>query len=334
MLHIALVGAGYIGQNHIAALKSMEDAKIVAVICRGATHGAQVAEQVGGECRHYTTLAAALLEKHIDIVDICTPTYLHEQYAIEAAQAKCHVLCEKPVTLTMESFERMIAACEKNNTRFMVAQVARWWPEFMTIKEQVDAGKLGKIHMIYEKRIAQHPQWSTWHRDPEKSGGGLYDMNVHDIDYLYTLFGMPTQVYAHGWKSESGCWNHVIANLSWSSGVKAVCETSLEMTGNFPFSIEFRGTGDLGTIHYALTAGMNINDGERGSSLVWYPAGSEEVVPVQVEQTDMFAGEIRGFLDAIENGTPMPVMPEQSRDVLKIVLAMKDSLENNTIVQF
>ncbi|MBS1449680.1 MAG: Gfo/Idh/MocA family oxidoreductase [Oscillospiraceae bacterium] len=333
MYRVALIGAGYIGQNHIAAFRSMEDAKITAIICRNAEHGRRVAAEVGGACGYYPTLAEALTAGKIDIVDICTPTNLHEQYTIEAAKAGCHVLCEKPVTFTVESFDRMYAACRQAGVTFMVAQVARWWPEFMTMKQMIDDGALGNIHMIYEKRICQHPTWSTWHRDPSVSGGGLYDLNIHDIDYLYTLFGMPQSVYAIGWKSPTGCWNHVVTNLIWESGVKAVCETSLEMTGNFPFSIEFRGVGDKGTINYALTAGVNINDGEKGSNLMWYPAGEEATVPMQVEQTDMFAGEIRGFLDGIADASRLPVTAEQVRNVLRIITATKQSLEENRLVR-
>lgn len=332
MFHIAIVGAGYIGQNHIAAYKARSDAKVVAIICRSAEHGAQVVKQVGDGCRHYTSLDAALAENQIDIVDVCTPTNMHEPYVIQAAEAKCHVLCEKPVTFTLESFDRMYNACKKNGVYFMVAQVARWWPEFITIKNYMDEGKLGDVHMIYEKRICQHPNWSTWHRNPDVSGGGLYDLGVHDIDYLYTLFGTPTHVYANGWKSPTGCWNHVVSNFTWAGGQKAVLENSLEMTGNYPFSIQFRGTGDKGTIEYSLTAGVNINDGEMGSNLIWYPADSEDVVPVSVEQTDMFLGEIGEFLDAVGAGTTVPVTPEASRDVLKIVLAIKESLETGKVI--
>jgi len=332
MFHVAIIGAGYIGQNHIAAYRAMNDVEITAVICRGEEHGKKLVAEIGGACRHFTTFDEALAGAQVDLVDVCTPTNFHEQYVVQAAKAKRHVLCEKPVTFELDSFDRMYGACRENGVYFMVAQVARWWPEFMEIKKYIDGGKLGDIHMIYEKRICQHPTWSTWHRNPAASGGGLYDLNVHDIDYLYTLFGMPSAVYANGWKSGTGCWNHVVSNLTWPNGAKAVCETSLEMTGNFPFSIEFRGTGDKGTIDYAMTAGLNINDGNKGSNLVWYPAGSEEVVPVQVEQTDMFAGEIRGFLDAVKNGTEVPVTPAQSRDVLRIVLAVRESLEKQTIV--
>ena len=331
MFRVAIVGMGYIAQNHIAAMKTVEDVEIVAVISRSAEKGAKAAAELG--CKHYTTLDEALEREELNVVDVCVPTYLHEKYVVQAAKAGCHVLCEKPVTFELDSLDRMIAACEQSGVRFMVAQVARWWPEFMTVKEYIDQKKLGDIHMIYEKRCCQHPTWATWHRDPAKSGGGLYDLNVHDIDYLYSLFGKPSRVYAIGWKSPTGCWNHVCASLEWDCGAKAICETSLEMTGAWPFSIELRATGDKGTIDYALTAGVNINDGERGSNLNWYPTEDGEVHPLQVEQTDMFAGEINEFFSAIREGRPAVVTPQDSRNVLEIVVAMRKSLEEGCVVK-
>lgn len=332
MLKIAIVGGGYISQNHIGAYKAMTDVQVAAVICRNQEHGETVCRETGENCHYYATLEAAAAAEKIDVVDICTPTSTHEDYVVRAAKLKCHVICEKPVTFDLESFDRMYQACRENHVLFMVAQVARWWPEFLAIKEAVTQGKLGNIHMIYEKRICQHPAWSTWHRDPAISGRGLYDLNVHDIDFLYSLLGMPSKIYANGWKSPTGCWNHVVTNLTWSSGEKAVCETSLEMTGNYPFSIEFRGTGDAGTLCYSMTAGMNINDGDRGCDFMWYPANQEEVCPIEVEQTDMFAGELRGFLEAVMHKGKVPVTPEESREVLKIVLAIKKSLEEGIVI--
>ena len=333
MLNIAIVGAGYIGQNHIAAYKAREDVSVVAIICRNAERGNEVAAQVGGECKHFASLEAALAEKKIDIVDICTPTNLHEEYAVKAANAKCHVLCEKPVTFDVESFDRMAGACKENGVKFMVAQVVRWAPEYMEIKKYLDEGKVGDVHMVYAKRICQHPTWSTWHRKPEVSGGGLYDLGVHDIDYLYSVFGLPVSVYSSGWKSSTGCWNHVVTNFVWAGGQKAVLESSLEMTGNFPFSATFRCTGDKGTLCYDLVAGVNINDGDMGTNLIWYPADTGETVPVVVEGADMFAGEIGAFVEAVKNDTPTPIAPEESRDVLRMVVAMKQSLETGEVVK-
>lgn len=333
MLKIAVIGTGYIGLAHIEAYKSIPDAEVVAIVDNSEERALKAVEKVGNDgCSYYSTLEEAVAAKQVDIVDICLPTNLHEEFVLKAANAKCHVLCEKPVTFTLESFDRMVAACRENGVMFMVAQVARWWPEFITIKDYIKQGKLGDIHMIYEKRLAQHPNWTAWHRKPEISGGGLYDMNIHDIDFLYSLFGMPSRVYATGWKSMTGCWNHIITNMTWPNGTQAVCEISLEMTGNFPFSIEFRGTGDKGTLMYNLEAGHNIKDGDRGSNFTWFPADQTEVETLVSEQKDMFAAEISEFVEAVRNKSEVPVTPAQSRQVLEIILATKKSLEEGVIV--
>lgn len=332
MLNVLVVGGGYIGLSHIAAYKTLADAKLVGVVDMNGEVGAKAAKEA--ECKHYSTLDDALAAEKVDLVDVCVPTFLHEEFVVKAANAKCHVLCEKPVTFTLESYDRMVNACKENNVRFMVGQVARWWPEFTVIKDYFDQDKLGKIHMIYEKRLAQHPNWATWHRDPEKSGGGLYDMNIHDIDFLYSIFGMPKRIYAIGWKSPSGCWNHVSTSLTWADGTQAICETSLEMTGNYPFSIQFRGSGDKGTIEYALAAGFNIKDDEGGSNFMFYPVGQEKAVELDAEQTDMFAQELSAYLSAIINDKPTPIPPEQSREVLEIILATQRSLEEGIVVEF
>ena len=183
MLNVAVIGTGFVGLAHIEAYKSVPDAEVVAIIDNNEEKAIKAAEAAGGcNCSYYATLEEAMAEKRIDIADVCLPTSLHEDFVVKAANAKCHVLCEKPVTFTLESFDRMVKACNDNNVTFMVAQVARWWPEFITIKDYIKQGKLGDIHMIYEKRLAQHPNWAAWHRKPEVSGGGLYDMNIHDIE--------------------------------------------------------------------------------------------------------------------------------------------------------
>lgn len=331
MFNIAVVGSGFIGTSHIEAYKKLPNANITAVIDVNAEIGKKVASESG--CAYFATLEEAIAGAEIDVVDVCLPTIFHEQFVVAAANAKKHVLCEKPVTFTAESLQNMLAAAKAAGVYFMVGQVGRWWSEFEVIKEYIDAGKLGAPHMIYEKRLAQHPGWTQWHRDPKVSGGGLYDMNIHDIDFLYTLYGKPVKVYATGWKSQSGCWNHVCTNITWASGVQAVCETSLEMTGAFPFSIEFRGTGDDGTLCYSFTAGHNIKDGDVGGGFVWYDAKSEQPEVLSAEPKDMFVGELSDFLAAIERGTEAPVKIQDTIDVLDITLAIKKSLEEGVIVE-
>ena len=330
MFHVAMIGSGFIAKQHALAYQALPETRLAAIINPNPETAKKVAKEFS--CKYYATLDEAFKDQKFDIVDVCVPTYLHEQYVLQAAKAGCHVLCEKPVTFTLESFDRMTAACREAGVRFMVAQVARWWPEFVSIKNQLQNGKLGKVQMIYEKRLCQLPVWTVWHRDPQKSGGGLYDMNIHDIDFLVSIYGKPRSVYAIGWKTELGCWMHVVSSLVWPDGVKAVVETCLEMPGPWPFSIEFRGSGEKGTLHYALQAGVNITDGEQGSNFVWYPAGEDQPQPLHAEKRDMFKDEIEEFINAIRENSQTAVTQAQSREVLEVILATRRSLEEGIAV--
>ena len=330
MLRVAIIGSGFMGKQHAQVFKGLPQTELVAIINPNPKNAGPLAEEMG--CRYYPSLKDAMKEGPIDLVDVCAPTFLHEQYVIEAAEAKCHVLCEKPVTFTLESFDRMVAACQKNGVKFMVAQVARWWPEFIDIKRRLLGNELGPIHMIYEKRLCQLPPWATWHKDPAKSGGGLYDLNIHDIDFLVHIYGRPESVFAAGRKAEEGAWMYVVTNLRWPCGTKATVETCIDMPGPWPFSIEFRGAGDKGTLHYNLQAGVNIKDGAQNSNYTWYPAGEEHPMPLTVEQNDMFRDEITEFVDAIQNDREPVVTLQESRLVLEVILATLKSLEEGKVV--
>ena len=332
MLHVAIIGSGFMGKQHGLAYHALpESTKLAAIVNPNPKNAQPLAKELG--CAYYPSLKDALKDTKIDMVDVCVPTYLHERYVLEAAAEGCHVLCEKPVTFTLESFDRMVKACEDNKVRFMVAQVARWWPEFIDIRKRLENDELGRIHMIYEKRLCQLPVWATWHKDPAKSGGGLYDLNIHDIDFLVSVYGRPESVYASGRRAEGGCWMYVVTNLAWPGGVKATVETCLDMPGPWPFSIEFRGAGDKGTLHYNLQAGVNIRDGEAHSNYTWYPAGAQAPEELTAEQGDMFASEIAAFADAVIHNKKLPVPLEESRLVLEVVLATLRSLEGGGIIR-
>lgn len=329
-LHIAIIGSGYIGDCHISAYKAMDAgfARVTAVVDLNPTAGQKAAQEAG--CSWFATLEEAVAQVPVDVVDICVPTFLHETFALKAAALGKHVFCEKPVTLTLESFDRMDQACRSARVNFMTGQVVRFTPEFVKLRELVESGTLGNLHMLSEKRLAQHPAWTTWHRDPEKSGGGLFDLNTHDIDFIYSLFGLPRWVSAVGWKSKTGCWNHVVTTLQWET-FQAVCETSLEMTGDFPFTLGVRIAGDGGTADYRSTAGINIKETPAVKSFLLYPAGAPLEV-VEVSQWDPFQKELEAFLESVVEGSEIPIPPLQTREVLRILLATKESLETQKII--
>ncbi len=331
MLNIAVIGAGYIGLMHAVAAQFSEKVNLIAITERNEEVGRAAAEKYG--CKWYADTEEMLKNEEIDIVDICLPTFLHEEYALLAAKYKKHILCEKPVALSVEKFDRMTAAAREAGVFMMVAQVVRFWDEYAEIKRRYDAGEFGKIKMAYAARLAQHPTWTAWMRNPEMSGGGLYDLHTHDIDYLRYLFGEVEAVYAVGYKNDSGCWNHVVSNLIFKNGVKAVAEGAYEMTENYPFKMYFRVTGDALTAEYDMRAGLNIKDGDGTRSLLICKTGEEAVAVSKESYKDPYQEEIEYFAECIENGTePEKVPLYESREVLQILSAINESLETGEVV--
>ena len=226
MVHVAIIGAGFMGKTHLTAYKAMNNAKVTAVCDLNETQGRALAEEAG--CAWYADGDEMLRTARVDAVDICLPTFLHEQYALLAAKYKKHILCEKPVTLSLESLDRMLRAAEEAGVQFAVGQAVRFWPEYVKAKELYDSGALGTVKYARASRLSVHPAWSEWYRKPENSGGGLFDLHLHDIDYLCYIFGRVKQVYAVGRKNDVGCWNHVASSLTFENGVQATAEGIIE----------------------------------------------------------------------------------------------------------
>lgn len=148
------------GRTHVTAYKAMPNAKVTAVCDLNEKQGKDLAEFAG--CDWYNDGESMLNTVDIDVVDICLPTFLHEQYVLLAAGHKKHVICEKPVTLSLESLDRMIAATKEAGVQFAVGQVVRFWPEYVRAKEMAETGKLGTIKYARASRLSEHPAWSEW----------------------------------------------------------------------------------------------------------------------------------------------------------------------------
>ena len=140
MLKVALVGVGGISGAHIPAWDEMENAELVA-LCDIRPERMEQYESK----RHYTDFEDMLNNEEIDILDICLPTYLHADYAVKAMERGIHVICEKPISMKEEDIDRVYNTAKKNNVKFMVAQVLRFWPEYELLKEIYDTKKYGNL---------------------------------------------------------------------------------------------------------------------------------------------------------------------------------------------
>ncbi len=327
MTRVALIGAGFIAGNHVAAFAALPNTKLVAVCSATLEHAEKLAAPHGA--RAFTDAERMFAEVDFEMVDICAPTWLHAKFAVMAAKRGKHVLCEKPIALNLADVDAMMAAAKASGVKLMIAQVLRFWPEYVEIKKRLDRGELGEIQMVYANRLAQHPTWGEWFKDPAKSGGGLFDLHLHDIDILRHYFGPVEKVYAIGWKNPAGCWNHVNSSLTFKNGVKAVAEGAFQMSSGYPFTMTMRVVGTKGTLEFALSAGLNLEDlGGASARLLHFSEGRPPEI-VKVEQGDGYRNEIAYFVDCVEKGVDPLLMPvAESREVFDLVLALRRSLES------
>lgn len=334
MVRIGLLGCGFIGKVHAKAYAQIPDAKVVAVVDRDSGRAKEVAEEPGAEV--VPVVDDLLSRQDIDMVDVCLPTYLHADHVIAAARAGKHVLCEKPMALSLEQADAMIEATEQAGVAFMVGHTLRFWPEYVAIKDLVSRGELGKPVAVAATRLGTAPTWSwdRWLLDPERGGGAVPDLHIHDIDYIAWLLGKPRSVMARGVRSANGCWDHVFTTLDYGDGVAAFAEGTFLVPPSFPFTMTFRAICENGTAEFVFRSGVNIEArAESGNTLTVYRKEGTVTHP-EVAKEDAYKAELEYFVRCIEEGRrPEITTPADARLSLEIVLAAVRSLESGDVVR-
>ncbi len=331
-IRVGLLGAGGIGRVHAEAYREIEGAELVAVA--DASH--EAADKLAGAhgAQAYYDCQALVADGQVDVVDVCLPTYLHAQAVIDAATAGKHVLCEKPVALDLAQADRMVEAVERAGVMAMVAQVVRFTPHYRLIKDLVEQGELGRPLMAAAARLAAAPRWSTWFGDPALSGGAILDLHIHDLDYLFYLFGKPRSVYAVGLRSERGGWDHLLTSLDYGDK-KATAEASFLMPAGFPFTATIRVLGEKGCAQYPFGAPATLDPQAAATAegdLVIYRAGQVPECPSYARRNPYLV-EIEYFIGCVARGqAPEIATLQEARTVLGIALAARESLETGRTV--
>lgn len=329
MKSIGLVGLGFIGKMHLKAYQSIEHGQVTAICTRSEVDDKEMKELFHGTfVSDYNDL---LSNKEIDIIDICLPTYLHEEYIIKAARAGKHIICEKPLTLTLESARRIFKEIQENNVKLFVGHLLRFWPEYQIIKSYSESEKLKDIDMVHAKRLGQFPTWSDWFQYPEKSGGALFDLHIHDIDFVYYLLGEVDSLYAVGTKNQYGAWTHIMTTLSFKKNRKAVVEASHQMPKSYPFTMSLRAQALQGTLEYHVAAGENI---EHINNRQFVYFNHKTKTSIDRVDGDAFQNELSYFVQCIEENQENHVIPlEDVYYTLKLLKAIEASLETGKIIR-
>ncbi|MCF4151120.1 Gfo/Idh/MocA family oxidoreductase [Dethiosulfovibrio sp. F2B] len=198
MHNIAILGCGRISASHVAAIEKVSELKLVACCDILEDRAAETAAKTG--CTAYTDYEKMLEKEGIDMIALCTPSGMHPDHAVTAAKAGVNVLSEKPLGTSLEKVDRAIEACDRAKVLYMEVKQNRLNPTIVLLRQALEAGRFGRIHMITSNVLWTRPQdyydMAPWRGTWEFDGGCLANQAAHYVDMVQWMGGAVEQVHA------------------------------------------------------------------------------------------------------------------------------------------
>lgn len=307
------------GGVHAAAYAKIPAVEICAVADLRPEKAGELAAKTGG--RAYPSLEALLAAEQPDIVDICTPTHLHAEMAVDCLERGLNTLCEKPIARTSEAAQRMVAAARASGAHFMVAQVIRFWKEFAYLKQVVAEGRYGALRQVFLTRIGSTPRWSweNWFLNPQRSGLAPVDLHIHDTDFLVHLLGKPEAVDSRYDETPDYRSSFMRTRYAYGAGLWVEAESGW-FNSSLPFEAGYRAVFDdlvLVYQHNVLTAyraGSPAEPVNLGENMPLADSG------INISTAGPYHAEIAYFVDCVASGKPVTIAPpEESLLSLQVV---------------
>ena len=321
MLKIGLLGRGTISYAHTKAYEKIENAKIVA--CCDIRP-----EQLDDikDARKYTDIDTFLAEEagKLDYVDICLPTYLHAEASIKAMKAGFNVLCEKPMALNSNDADEMIRVSEETGKRLMIAHCTRFMGATQIMREEILKGEMGKVRNAeyFRQGGSREPMgYKNWFRDESLSGGAILDLQVHEVDVIRGLMGMPDAVCVVG--------ANVIPNSSgYDEASSLFIYNNMHVFVKVDWSVE-KDLYNIRTTRINFDNGYMFLDRTKGRTIFTKVDDNGNVTDLTDKiDADMYYNEIVYYIDCLENNKPFDLCPvNESVDAIRIVEAQKRSAD-------
>ena len=320
------------GATHIRALDGIEGVTLAAISSSDPKKLAGDLSSVGGNLGEgFAMIDFSQVDKHprwetilqdptIDAVDICLPTHLHAPATEAALRAGKHVLVEKPMALDFETAIQLVVLAKEQGKILMAAQVLRFFPMYRQMADLLRSGTLGRVRAATFRRCCSAPSWAAWLQDKAVSGGGVFDLLIHDVDMALHLFGTPTAVSATGCEALADHVDTINAQLYYE-GLDSVTVAGGWHHGTFPFSMEYTIVADGGTVEYSSASGSDPQ--------VYRPGQDAETLspPAPV---DGYQEEIRYFVECCATGTePVYCSPAESAQAVKVTRLMSEARKKN-----
>ncbi len=333
----AIAGCGVIAPFHARCIASIPNARLCAVVDTAREKAAGLAAEFGGEA--YTDLEAALARPDVDIVCVCAPSGLHAEIGVRAASAGKHVICEKPIDVSLDAADRLIAACRRHGVKLQVISQHRFDPGIRRVREALDAGRFGRLLMgdaiIKWYRTQQYYDSGDWRGTRALDGGGaLMNQGVHYVDLLQWMMGpvervvAKTATAAHDIEVE----DVALALVTFKNGALGVLQGSTAVYPGLPERLEITGTGGTAIVAAGEVRVWEFKDekGEAGAYGGKVEGGlpAEPAAAAADPQALRIAGHRAQFVDlleAIEQDRDPAIPGEEARKALELILAVYES---------
>jgi predicted dehydrogenase len=337
-VNVAVVGLGFMGVTHLRAYQALPSARIVSVcdavrlpvggVLQGVAGNVKKSGEVhlGRRVKVFRKLEDVLADPEVALVDLCTPTPLHAEQAIAALKAGKNVLCEKPLARTAAEAREVLQAAEASPGFLMPALCMRFWPGWSWLKQTVKQGAYGKVLAARFRRVSARPGWSrpeTYTSGTAGLGGALFDLHIHDTDFVQFLWGRPQSVFSTGVTDVAGLIDHVVTQYIYPGGPAVHAEGGwLQMTG---FNMAF-------TVH-CQRATLDF-DSALGADTVRVSEPGHPTRSVHFDEPDGYGAEIRYFLECVARRLPPTIVTARDGvSALEICEAEEKSLRSGAPVR-
>lgn len=311
VLQAAIVGLGSMGRLYSQCFGRMEHCTLSAVVSRSA-------EAAG--CPVYQTMDELFSAQQPDLVCVCTPTDLHPAHVQQALEHGCHVICEKPLALHRAQAEQLYALAERQKKQLFCAQVVRFASSSLWLREAVGSGRYGPVREAFFSRLSTRPHWckDSWAYDAARSGLVPFDLHIHDLDLMLSLFGPPQ----HAVCEKSGASDLPFDEHLWftySYGTFTVRAEAAWYRAAIPFCSGWRVAFDKAL---ALCRDGTLTVFEADREPYTLCETQQQSTGISVPATDMYDRELRHFVDCIAQNRPSELLKPDE------ILAVLDVLEH------
>jgi predicted dehydrogenase len=319
-IRVGLVGCGGMGKGLVSQLVTIEGAQLVA----GADSFAEGREAFAKEYNvpGFASLEEMLAGIDLDGVIIATPNSFHMPNTVTAAAAGKHVFSEKPMALTLADCQAMIDACNQAGVKLQIGQVLRYLPDFNHAWQFVQSGQIGQPrHGMIFRYSGPKQTWGNkvWRDDPAQVGHYLFEVSVHEIDFMRCIFGKPIAV--NGWdvnvNPDIPLWAMASTGVIEFEG-GGICIIVEGCFNPIPRT-EMEFTGTTGAIRF----------GWGGPFTAKFNDGREDIEKTGAEIAEGYENglrrEIREWIEAIANDTPCTIPGEEGKANIELALAILES---------